>query len=322
MFGYVLANTTELTEEELARYRSCYCGLCHTIRERSGSLERIALTYDMTFLILVLSSLYEPEETAGEGRCAVHPLKKHDWMRNEITDYAADMNIYLAYYNALDDAVDEGSWKGTLGIRLFRSDAERIEQLWPRQCEVIRNELALMNELEKQNDEPAVKADKLANSFGRLMGELFVRKEDRWEPGLRAMAEALGRFVYMADAFTDLERDVKKGTYNPLLTMHDLAEGVGEKTAEYFASFDLPTRSILTMHIAAAAEELEKLPLEKDLGILRNILYSGVWARVNAAADERAKRAAKERKNGPESAPEGGPEPNETGKETNENGSV
>ncbi|MBR5741386.1 MAG: hypothetical protein IKX91_02415 [Firmicutes bacterium] len=294
MFGYVLANTTELSEEELARYRSCYCGLCHTIKERAGSLERTALTYDMTFLILVLSSLYEPEETEGEGRCIVHPFRKHSWMRNEFTDYAADLNIYLAYYNALDDAMDEGSWKGTFGIRLFRSHAERIEQLWPRQCEVIRNELALMNELEKQNGEPAVKADQLANSFGRLLGELFVWKEDRWEPILRAMAEALGRFVYMADAFTDLEKDVKTGNYNPLLTMHDRAEGVGEKDAAYFASFDLPSRSILTMHIAAAAEELEKLPLEKDLPILRNILYSGAWARVNAAADERAKKAGKE----------------------------
>jgi len=276
----------------------------------------------MTFLILVLTSLYEPEETEGEGRCIVHPFRKHKWMRNGITDYAADMNVYLAYYNALDDAVDEGSWKGTVGIRLFRSDAERIEQLYPRQCEVIRNELALMNELEKQNDEPAVKADKLANSFGRLMGELFVWKEDRWEPGLRAMAEALGRYVYMADAFTDLEKDVKNGTYNPLLTMHDMAEGVGEKTNAYFHSFDVPSRAILTMHIASAAEELEKLPLEKDLLILRNILYSGVWARVNAAADGRAKRALKERKNESENATEGEPERNETGKETNENGSV
>jgi hypothetical protein len=297
MFGYVLANTTELNEDELARYRSCYCGLCHTIGERYGSLERVALTYDMTFLILVLSSLYEPEETEGEGHCIVHPLKKHRWMRNAVTDYAADMNVYLAYYNALDDAVDEGSWKGTMGIRLFRSHAERIEQLYPRQCEVIRNELALMNELEKQNEEPAVKADRLANSFGRLLGELFVWKEDRWEPGLRAMAEALGRYIYMADAFTDLEHDVKKGTYNPLLTMHDMAEGVGEKNSEYFVSFDIPSRSILTMHVAAAAEELEKLPLERDLPILRNILYSGIWARINAAADERAKKAGKEKKN-------------------------
>ena len=106
--------------------------------------------------------------------------------------------------------------------------------------------------------------------------------------------------------------------------MHDLAEGVGEKNASYFAAFDLPSRAILTMHIAAAAEELEKLPLERDLGILRNILYSGVWARVNAAADERAKKAAKERKdNEPPAESERSAEaPDETGKETNENGSV
>lgn len=298
MFGYVLANTTELSEEELARYKSCYCGLCHTIKERFGSLERVSLTYDMTFLILVLSSLYEPEETGGEGSCIAHPFKKHTWVKNEITDYAADMNVYLAYYNALDDALDEGSFKGAMGVRLFKPYAERIEQMYPRQTEVIRNELALMNELEKRNEEPAVKADQLANSFGRIMGEIFIREEDRWEENLRKMAEALGRYVYMADAFCDLERDVKKGNYNPLLTMHDRAEGVGEKNTSYYTAFDLPSRSILTMHIAEAAEELEKLPLEKDLSIMRNILYSGIWARVNGAADSRAKKAEKENRKG------------------------
>ena len=67
MFGYLVAEPSLLTEEQFARYRACYCGLCRCIKERHGEAARFALTYDMTFLTLLLSSLYEPEETAGGG---------------------------------------------------------------------------------------------------------------------------------------------------------------------------------------------------------------------------------------------------------------
>ena len=54
MFGYLVAAPGDLTAEELARYRACYCGLCRCIKERHGQLARLSLTYDMTFLVLLL----------------------------------------------------------------------------------------------------------------------------------------------------------------------------------------------------------------------------------------------------------------------------
>ncbi len=35
---------------------------------------RLALNYDMVFLALLLSSLYEPAEEQSSGRCLIHPL--------------------------------------------------------------------------------------------------------------------------------------------------------------------------------------------------------------------------------------------------------
>ena len=64
MFGYVIANPDSLTPEELARYKSCYCGLCRELRIRHGSLSRLTLTYDMTFLVLLLESMPWPISTA------------------------------------------------------------------------------------------------------------------------------------------------------------------------------------------------------------------------------------------------------------------
>ena len=77
MFGYLAAQPGALTQEELARYKSAYCGLCRSLKLRHGELSRLTLNYDLTFLTLLLGSLYEPEERTGEQRCIAHPREKH-----------------------------------------------------------------------------------------------------------------------------------------------------------------------------------------------------------------------------------------------------
>jgi hypothetical protein len=47
---------------------------------------------------------------------------------------------------------------------------------------------------------------------------------------------------------------------------------------------------VLTMLLSSAAAALEKLPLEQDLGLLRNILYAGVWQKYNDAFYRRDRR--------------------------------
>ena len=108
MFGYVIARKETLSEEQLARYRGCYCGLCHGLKEHYGSLHRLALNYDMTFLILVLSALYEPEERQDSKRCAVHPAKPQAFWQNDFTAYGADLTVALTYHKLRDDWLDEG----------------------------------------------------------------------------------------------------------------------------------------------------------------------------------------------------------------------
>lgn len=75
MFGYVTANVRELNKEQQNRYNAVYCGICRQIRDRANQLSRLGLSYDMAFLALLLMSLYEPEEAAGNRACALHPIR-------------------------------------------------------------------------------------------------------------------------------------------------------------------------------------------------------------------------------------------------------
>ncbi len=268
MFGYVIAHKETLSEQEQLRYRACYCGLCRSLKERHGALTRLALNYDMTFLVLVLSSLYEPEERAGKARCASHPAKAQPWWDSDFTGYAADLNIALTYHKLRDDWLDEGARLQKGLMDQLQGAYDRVKGRLPRQCAVIEAELAGLLALEKANE--AV-PDKLAACFGRLMAELFDCRQDRWSPDLREMGYWLGQFIYLQDACVDLEKDAKKGRYNPLLALH------GEPRP--LADFE----PMLLMLAGQCWQAFDRLPLVQDSGILQNILRDGIWTRYHEA---------------------------------------
>ena len=65
MFGYVTIHRPELKIKDEQRYRAFYCGLCRSLRDRYGRSGQTTLSYDMTFLAMLLSALYEPETQDG-----------------------------------------------------------------------------------------------------------------------------------------------------------------------------------------------------------------------------------------------------------------
>ena len=259
MFGYVMANIQELTKQDKLRYNSVYCGICRQIRIRSSNLARLGLSYDMAFLALLLMSLYEPEETSGKRACILHPVNPRPWVDNGFVQYAADMNVALAYYKALDDYADEGKRKWLADI--FGKSMDEVRARYPRQSRAIEDCIGQLSQLEKEN---CANPDEPAGCFGRLMGELLVYHEDLWAPTLRQMGEALGRFIYLADAATDYPKDQKSKQYNPFLAM-----GTGEDPHRW--------EQYLVLAMGRCADYYERLPLVQDKKILDNILYSGVW---------------------------------------------
>ena len=107
MFGYVIADLARLDEAQRTRYKSVYCGLCRALFHSYGPVPALALTYDMAFLTLFLSALYEPAEKTGAARCLRHPAQAQSWTQTELTGYAAAMNCLLAYENRRDDWHDD-----------------------------------------------------------------------------------------------------------------------------------------------------------------------------------------------------------------------
>lgn len=282
MFGYIVMNKPEMKFKDFDVYRSFYCGLCRELRERYGIAGQLSLNYDMTFVILLLSGLYEPSVCKGTTRCIIHPVIKQPVRKNEITEYAADMNLLLTYYKCMDDWNDEQKVLSLAYARLLKRGSKKAGAFYRGKTIRIISLLKQLSVWEKAGE---TDIDKMAGCFGRIMEEIFAFRQDNWESPLRRMGFYLGKFIYLLDAYDDVEKDAETGNYNPFSEDY-IMEGFEERV-----------RQILMMMMAEACREFEKLPIIKYADILRNILYSGVWCRFQAATEKRRDKRKEQEKN-------------------------
>ena len=272
MFGYISVNKAEMKFKEFDIYQSYYCGICRDLKRKYGICGQISLSYDMTFLAILLTGLYEPATACGSCKCIVHPFENHATRNNIFTEYAADMNVLFAYYKCQDDWEDEKKILKYAYGKLLEGKTGKLKAIYADKMRTID---LLMQDFSDAEKESGTDIDALTGLFGRVMAEMVVAKEDEWAESLRRLGFFLGKFIYLCDAYEDVEDDIKKGTPNPL------------KTRYASPDFEEECRTILTMMISECCKEFEKLPILENVEILRNILYSGVWGRYEAVREKR-----------------------------------
>ena len=300
MFGYITVNRPEMKVKELELYRSYYCGLCHALHERYGRRGQLLLSYDAAFLAILLSGLYEPEETEKRSRCLVHPGITHREKANHCIAYAADMNVMLAFRKALDDWRDERKLRSRLTAMLLHSDYCALRARYPRQERALTRNIRALHRMEAEagvdmaggmrDNTPGAgheireenssggkmadvlaRIDRAAGYTGSFFAQMCVIRRDRWEKDLASTGFYLGKFVYLMDAYDDLEEDVRTGNFNVLAELRRLD---GEH-------FDTILKEILLDTAACCCRSFERLPIVRDVELLRNILYSGIWVRFH-----------------------------------------
>ena len=248
MFGYINVNKSELSEENKKIYQSYYCGLCQKLHSNCGMKGQMLLSYDMTFVVVLLTGLYELENQETQFTCPMHPTKKQIAFENEVSDYCSAINVMLAYHNLVDDWKDDRNYAKMTIASMIRKDMEKLAAY------------------EKKGEE---NIDIVAGITGDMLGELMAWKEDEWYQELKTLGYYMGKFIYMMDAYEDVDKDEKKNSYNPLRHLK----------RENEKDFETLSRLMMTSMMAECARSFERLPILQHADILRNILYSGVWTK-------------------------------------------
>lgn len=279
MFGYIIVNKGEMKFREFDIYQSFYCGICRDLKRKYGVCGQIAISYDMTFLAILLTGLYDDDTQTRRGscKCVAHPFESHETRNNVFTEYAADMNMIFAYYKCRDDWEDERKvWKLLYG-KLLEGKTEKLKRVY---TEKVRKLDLLMRDFSDAEKSGKADIDMLGGLFGKVMAEMVAVREDEWAESLRRLGFFLGKFIYLCDAYEDIEHDIKKGTPNPLKQKYGSID------------FEEECRTILMMMMSECCKEFERLPILENVEILRNILYSGVWCRYEAVHEKRRKEQA------------------------------
>lgn len=271
MFGYVIPPLSRLPGAEQERFRQTYCGLCHTLGRRYGLAGRMILNYDFTFLAILLSGSEEPG--CGQARCIASPCRKRCYAgETAAMDLAADESVILAYWQLRDGVSDHGFWRG-LKYRLLsgclRRAYRRAAAHRPDFDRSTRVQLARLAELERAG---GATLDEPADTFAVLLAEAAAEVQDpRRQRILYQILYHLGRWIYLIDAADDLEKDTRRGDYNPLRSRYGLSSGKldPESRKAFTETLDQSVRMI------ASAYELA------DFGcwsaILESTFYTGLF---------------------------------------------
>lgn len=267
MFGYVIPLRCELKVRELAHYDAWYCGLCKTIRERYGQRPRLALNYDCAFLALLLDSML------GAGACTLQRCGYKLFQKprpvapsSEMLNYAADVNVLLAWYQCDDDWRDERSLKALLASLALCSAAKKAGRARPKVRDAIKEGIEKLTKLENENSDVI---DEVTDAFAGLLRDVFRNApqitDERQREALAWMGYNLGRWIYLADAWNDREKDAKSHAYNPFNRINADTES---------ASF------MLYMSLNEAEKAYDLLDLYSNQGVLDNIIKQGCRMRT------------------------------------------
>ena len=264
MFGYVRICKDELKVREYNMFRSYYCGLCKSLKKEYGFASRMGLSYDVTFLAVLLSSICDENTRLSPERCIVSPHRKKPIAQtsNALT-YAADVNVILTYAKLKDDWHDEHSVKALLCLPLFWGAKRKIKKKNPDLLKKVQTHLSNLSELERKK---CAETDKLANEFGEILKVVFFAYTNTDEVQKRILSHigyGLGRFIYIMDAYEDMEKDKKEKSFNPFLLLGDNVDAEA-------------IRESLMFTLSEISNSYQLLDIKRNKPILDNIIYLGL----------------------------------------------
>ncbi len=272
MFGYVTVCKDTLSDEGYNIFKAYYCGLCKAIGKQCSHMSRMGLSYDITFLAIILSSVNSDKTDFCDKRCEFNTIKKNKCVvSDEAVNYAADMGVILSYLKLLDDWQDDRSIKAFFGLVLFRRGCKKAKRRYLEQYAQIENCLKKLSVLEKSG---CTEIDETADCFAKILEILFTPdfiRDDGTRRELAWLGYNIGRWIYIIDAYNDLERDIRKKTYNTFSAKYSecTSQEIRQKISETL-------RISLTFTLENASSAYNLLNLYSNKEVTDNIIYTAL----------------------------------------------
>lgn len=223
MFGYLRLDP-HASKKLFAYWKSNYCYLCKSIENRFGEKSRFALSYDITFLGVLMK-----ESAFFSNVQRIHCFGNRKRFDDPQFLALAEIDLMLAYEMILDKKYDDhAAWSYPLEAS-FRRQKEAVKRSNPSLHDEIEGFYEDFRKLEQEQSD----AKTLADSFGNFMqglGETYLGIT-----GERLLVlGSVARWIYLIDALDDLDKDIRKGQFNPFKPMAGSAKEFLTKRQDYW----------------------------------------------------------------------------------------
>lgn len=271
MFGYVIPDKQNMYIKDFNVFQAYYCGLCKTLSKTGSQITRLCTNYDVTFYNILLHALTKQEVKFERKLCAYNGKKKVFVEADEMSKVMADIAVMLVYYNAEDDVTDGKKSRILIKWRL----ALRKSKAAKRHKDIdnlMKQSFATLNALEK---EKCKSIDRVADCFASLMRDI-TRCLMKTDDTIDTFMYNLGRLVYLLDAVDDVEKDSKKGRYNPIL----LNYGECTEKAVYLEKLQDEMAFLLNSTYNKIVGAYNEMDITLYEGVLSNTVYLGLKMQI------------------------------------------
>lgn len=288
MFGYIYPFKPDLKMRYYDIFKSYYCSLCHEIKKNYGNIPRVSINFDTTFMAIFLDSFSNNKQTIQKKTCIIHPVEKKFIIKNNPSiNYASHITIILTHNKIIDDINDENNLFSRVIFPIFN---KYIQKLPTQFDEIKKNVSDNLNDLKKlETSDNEISIDEFSHPFANLTKNIFsfYAKFKNFNKDyfidMENIGYNLGKWIYLIDAFNDMEKDFKNNSFNPILKIHKISSKNKDKIdiIELKKSIQSDFSSLLTYINFKCLEHFKNLSIEKNYDLIENILQLGMPFKID-----------------------------------------
>lgn len=286
MFGYIYPFKPDLKIKHYTTFKSYYCSLCHEIKKNYGNIPRISINFDTTFMAILLDSFSNNKPHIKKKICVIHPFEKKLIVKNNSSiNYASHINMILTHNKIIDDINDENNLFSKIIMPISNKYIKKLPDNLKFLNEIIFNQLNDLKKLEDSKENLSI--DEFSHPFASIIKTIFefYGKTNNLNENnlqyLKNLGYNLGKWIYIIDAFNDLEKDIENNSFNAILNSENANKENKFSISEFKIQIKDKFSSLLTYINLKCLENFQKLSLVKNYDLIENILQIGMPSKLD-----------------------------------------
>ena len=239
MFGYI-----KLDSYADSRYKDYfkrnYCFLCRALDKHYGFFSRLFVSYDVTFFCVLFSEENYLREL-GKVSCYKTTEQLKNRLKDEFAKKVAALNLALAAGELKDNIEDKDKFYAKIAYALYGGVFKKVKKDYPLLWEIVEKGHQEMSAVEEVNGP----IEDIEGCFARLIEEIARKVFNIEEENKISIIKYIAKMLYFMDAVDDIDKDIKRNTYNALKKYGSKKEYVMKNYRELKEHLDLLRAEII-----------------------------------------------------------------------------